>query len=122
MKTALLAALIGSAAAFAPAPAARTSTAVSAGIDDLKSIAEKANPVIKVRACILSCCVRPSCLFSLLICIALSLSSPHQFYDPLELSTTTIWGDTNDATIGFLRQAEIKHGRVAVSSRRCMGS
>lgn len=49
MKSALLAALIGSAAAFAPAPAARASTAVSAGIDDLKSIAEKANPVIKVR-------------------------------------------------------------------------
>jgi hypothetical protein len=49
MKLSLIALLIGSAAAFAPAPSARTSVAVNAGIDDLKSIAEKANPVLKVR-------------------------------------------------------------------------
>jgi len=86
MKLPLLSSLlIGSAAAFAPAPSARTSVAVNAGIDDLKSIAEKANPVLK-------------------------------FYDPLELSTTTIWGNTNDATIAFLRHSEIKHGRVAMAA------
>jgi hypothetical protein len=49
MKLPLLSSLlIGSAAAFAPAPSARTSVALNAGIDDLKSIAEKANPVLKV--------------------------------------------------------------------------
>ncbi|KAL3802758.1 hypothetical protein ACHAW5_008862 [Stephanodiscus triporus] len=49
MKLPLLSSLlIGSAAAFAPAPSARTSVAVNAGIDDLKSIAEKANPVLKI--------------------------------------------------------------------------
>lgn len=39
-----------------------------------------------------------------------------QFYDPLELSTTTIFGDTQEATIGWLRHAEIKHGRVAMAA------
>jgi hypothetical protein len=84
MKLSLLA-LIGSAAAFAPAPSTRTSVAVNAGLDDLKSIAEKSNPVLK-------------------------------FYDPLELSSTTIWGNTNDETIAFLRHSEIKHGRVAMAA------
>ena len=39
-----------------------------------------------------------------------------QFYDPLELSSTTIWGNTNDETIAFLRHSEIKHGRVAMAA------
>jgi hypothetical protein len=39
-----------------------------------------------------------------------------KFYDPLQLSTTTIWGETNAATIQFLRHAEIKHGRVAMAA------
>lgn len=39
-----------------------------------------------------------------------------KYYDPLQLGTTTIWGETNEATIGWLRQAEIKHGRVAMAA------
>jgi len=39
-----------------------------------------------------------------------------KFYDPLELSSTTIWDNTNDQSIAFLRQAEIKHGRVAMAA------
>ena len=48
MKLALVSLLAGSAAAFAPAPTARTSVAQNAALDDLKSIAEKSNPVLKV--------------------------------------------------------------------------
>ena len=48
MKLAVLSALFGSAAAFAPATSGRASTAVNNGMDDLKSIAEKSNPVLKV--------------------------------------------------------------------------
>merc|ERR1719183_2396868 len=85
MKLAALTLLVGSAAAFAPAETGRASTAVRESLADLKTLAEKSNPVLK-------------------------------FYDPLELSTTTIWGDSNDATIAFLRHAEIKHGRVAMAA------
>jgi len=85
MKSAILSILIGSAAAFAPAPAAKTSVALNSGKADLEAIAQKANPLIK-------------------------------FYDPLELSSTTIWGNTNDETIAFLRHSEIKHGRVAMAA------
>lgn len=41
--------LIGSSVAFAPAQTGRQSTATSAALDDLKSLAEKSNPVLKVR-------------------------------------------------------------------------
>ena len=35
-----------------------------------------------------------------------------KFYDPLNLSDKNFWGQGNEATIGFLRQSEIKHGRM----------
>ena len=49
MKSAILATLVASAAAFAPAKdASRTSVATKAAMDDLKAVAEKSNPVLKV--------------------------------------------------------------------------
>jgi hypothetical protein len=34
----------------------------------------------------------------------------------LQLATTTIWGETNEASIAWLRHSEIKHGRVAMAA------
>jgi Skp family chaperone for outer membrane proteins len=49
MKTAIFAALVASAAAFTPTKdASRASVATKAAMDDLKTIAEKSNPVLKV--------------------------------------------------------------------------
>jgi|UniRef100_A0A7S2XQX6 hypothetical protein len=36
------------------------------------------------------------------------------FYDPLGLAEREFWGQSNEATIGFLREAEVKHGRIAM--------
>jgi len=44
-------------------------------------------------------------------------SNPNlKYYDPLSLADTDFWDQGNEATIGFLRQSEIKHGRVAMAA------
>lgn len=36
------------------------------------------------------------------------------FFDPLALSDNLFWEQSSESTIGFLREAEIKHGRIAM--------
>ena len=38
------------------------------------------------------------------------------FWDPMGLADKSFWGESNEATIGWLRQSEIKHGRVAMAA------
>ena len=51
-----------------------------------------------------------------LTALAKDLNPIISFYDPLNLSDGEFWNDTNEATIGFLRHSEIKHGRVAMAA------
>jgi len=38
------------------------------------------------------------------------------YFNPTSLTEMEFWGQSQEATIGFLRQAEIKHGRVAMAA------
>ncbi|VEU44610.1 unnamed protein product [Pseudo-nitzschia multistriata] len=48
--------------------------------------------------------------------LAVDLNPSIKYYDPLRLTTWNFWEQGDEATIGFLRHAEIKHGRVAMAA------
>jgi len=48
--------------------------------------------------------------------LASDLNPSIRYYDPLRLTTWNFWEQGDEATIGFLRHAEIKHGRVAMAA------
>jgi hypothetical protein len=48
--------------------------------------------------------------------LAFALNPAIGYFDPLNLGSADFWSKGNDATYGFLRQAEIKHGRVAMAA------
>merc|ERR1719354_790451 len=85
MKLTVLASILASAAAFAPASTGRVSTQVAESKADLEALAPKLNPIVG-------------------------------YFDPLGLTEAGLWGQSNEFTIGWLRQAEIKHGRVAMAA------
>jgi hypothetical protein len=86
MKLSILATLLASAAAFAPQTSTRSTSVATKAAKDD------------------------------LMAIAEKSNPVLKYYDPLQLASTTIWGETNEATIGFLRHSEIKHGRVAMAA------
>lgn len=48
--------------------------------------------------------------------LAVAANPTVKFFDPLQLADQDFWGLGNEATIGWLRQSEIKHGRIAMAA------
>jgi len=92
MKFLLASFLAGSAAAFTPssfngaAVTQRTATKASMSMETSKDLAALAKKCNPVLG----------------------------FFDPLGLASQSFWDTTQEETIGFLRESEIKHGRIAM--------
>ena len=80
MKLVTAALLAGSAAAFAPAT---NNARASVAVQESKADLES---------------------------LAKQLNPVLGFFDPLGLADDEFWGESKEATIGFLRESEIKHG------------
>ncbi|KAH8071436.1 chlorophyll A-B binding protein [Aureococcus anophagefferens] len=89
MKSAILALAISGASAYVAPQTKVSGSALAATKDEVVALAE-ANPDF--------------------------LGQAIGFWDPLGALDTNFWGLGNEGTIGYLRHAEIKHGRVAMAA------
>lgn len=96
MKLSILATVLGSTAAFTP------SSFNGVGVETSASISKSSSSSLKMET------------MEDLEVLALKLNPIVPRFDPLGLSTSNFWGSTQEETIGFIREAEIKHGRIAM--------
>ena len=89
MQKLLLALAVSGASAYVAPTTVSPATALAASKDEVVALAE-ANPDFLGKAI--------------------------GFWDPLGALDTSFWGLGNEGTIGYLRHAEIKHGRVAMAA------
>ena len=104
-------------------PTARVSAPpVMETVADLQQLAKELNPVVRTRR--LSTkhsqdhwppCPHSAPRPALTRRRAPRASQQVGFWDPLGLSEMEIWDQGNEASIGWIRHAEIKHGRVAMA-------
>jgi hypothetical protein len=97
--TLALALTLSSASAFVQPAPQRGSTVVKAGFDGNTPVEYSKSGMQTV---------------SDLESLAGELNPVVKFFDPLNLAEQEFWGDSNEATIAFLRYSEIKHGRIAM--------
>lgn len=99
MKLSILSTLLASAAAFQSASVPSTQTALRSDITPTSSSA-----------------LTESESFKSLVATAEASNPVVKYFDPMGLATFEggFWGQSQEATIGFLRHSEIKHGRVAM--------
>lgn len=93
MKFAVASLLVGSAAAFSPSSSFQGS-GVSQRVASKSSLSMETNADLEV--------------------LATKLNPVVKKFDPLGLSSRNFWGTTEEETIGFLRESEVKHGRIAM--------
>lgn len=110
-SAALLTVLFSGASAFVPSPNARVIT--NLGMADAED--EPASVAVESEAEVapVAVAVDPT---GELVALAERLNPIVKFYDPLNLAEGDFWSQGSEATVGFLRQSEIKHGRVAMAA------
>jgi hypothetical protein len=86
MKLLLASLMAASAAAFAPAPQSSGSKSTALNMETTSDLQD----------------------------LAKKLNPVVPYFDPLGLAQQNFWGTSQEATIAFLRESEVKHGRIAM--------